>query len=117
MLRGFVQLGTSAPTGGTQRPYGRHAVEALAVLQWRSSNLMWQYLLYFVMGGVTVATVAYICTHHGGLVAAFVTGLPVFFLVSLTLNEARRRGLYPQQGSTDSSLSVFSQRRDEGADQ
>jgi len=78
---------------------------------------MWQYLVYFVIGGTVVATVAYIGTHHGGLVAAFVASLPVFFLVSLTLNEARQRGLYPQQGSTDSSLSVFSQRRDEGADQ
>ncbi|HUV44249.1 MAG TPA: hypothetical protein VMW13_05405 [Dehalococcoidales bacterium] len=136
---------------------------------------MWQYLVYFMIGGSVVATIAYVGTHHGGLLAAFVASLPVLFFVSLTLlyrnggldaalqyvkgsllflpvfvlyavltawllprlgsltaiipglalyfvpllafKRAQRRRLYPQQGSTDSSLSVFSQRRDEGADQ
>ena len=150
-------------------------MQALLAARGRTRNLMWQYLLYFVVGGTTVAAVAYIGTHYGGLVAAFVTSLPVLFLVAVILlyrnggvdaglqyikgcllllplfilyavltawllprlgsltamipglalylvpvlvfKKARRRGLYPQQGSTNGALPAFSQHRDEGTGQ
>ena len=46
---------------------------------------MWQYLVYFLAGGVLVATIAYVGNHHGGTLAALVTSVPVVFLLSLAL--------------------------------
>ena len=46
---------------------------------------MWQYLLYFLIGGVLVATIAYVGSQHGGRLAAVVGSVPVIFLMSLVL--------------------------------
>jgi hypothetical protein len=46
---------------------------------------MWQYLLYFLIGGALVAAIAYVGNHHGGWLAAVVTSVPVVFLLGLVL--------------------------------
>lgn len=46
---------------------------------------MLSYVLYFLVGGTVVTTVAYIGTHAGGMTAAFVAGLPVLFIVNVLL--------------------------------
>lgn len=46
---------------------------------------MWQYLVYFLAGGVLVAAAAYVGNHYGGRLAAVVTSVPVVFLLSLAL--------------------------------
>jgi pyrrolidone-carboxylate peptidase len=46
---------------------------------------MSSYVLYFLIGGTVVTTVAYIGTHADGMTAAFVAGLPVLFIINVLL--------------------------------
>jgi len=46
---------------------------------------MWQYFIYFLIGGTVVASVAYVGSHSNGMLAAFVASLPVLFLASILL--------------------------------
>lgn len=44
---------------------------------------MWQYLIYFLIGGTLVAAVAYIGTHSNGILAALVSSLPALFILNV----------------------------------
>lgn len=46
---------------------------------------MWPYILYFVVGGTIVTTVAYVGKHGDGMTAAFIASLPVLFTINVFL--------------------------------
>ncbi len=46
---------------------------------------MWPYVAYFIVGGTLVSAVAYVGKHGDGMTAAFVAGLPVLFLINVSL--------------------------------
>lgn len=46
---------------------------------------MWPYVLYFLVGGTLVTTVAYVGKHGDGMTAAFVASLPVLFIINVFL--------------------------------
>jgi uncharacterized membrane protein (GlpM family) len=44
---------------------------------------MWQYLLYFLIGGTVVVLVSYIGSRGSGILAAFVASLPIITLLNI----------------------------------
>lgn len=46
---------------------------------------MWQYLVYFLVGGMLVALVAYLGSRGNGMLAAFVASMPILFLLNVLL--------------------------------
>ncbi len=46
---------------------------------------MLSYVLYFLIGGTVVTTVAYVGAHADGMTAAFVASLPVLFIINVVL--------------------------------
>jgi uncharacterized membrane protein (GlpM family) len=56
---------------------------------------MWQYILYFLIGGSIVALVAYLANQGNQLLTILVGNLPVFFLLNLIL-------VYRNGGTTSS---------------
>lgn len=46
---------------------------------------MWQYFVYFLVGGTVVTMVAYIGSRFNGFLAALVASLPILFLLNVLL--------------------------------
>ncbi len=46
---------------------------------------MWQYILYFILGGSIVALVAYLANHSNQLLTILVGNLPVLFLLNVIM--------------------------------